>query len=269
MSTSADIRQLALCALAACEPTSKLAAMAALKALRDVSPRLCFDAIDADPMRGEFAAPPRVAPGALPRRNPGQVAGRAALIHAIAHIEYSAIDLALDHALRFGGMPAAYYADWLDVASEEAYHFELLRGHLLTLGSDYGDFPVHDGLWQMAQKTAGDVLVRMAMVPRLLEARGLDATPPIQRKLAAAGDTDAVRLLDIILADEEGHVRLGDTWYRHLCAERGVDAEPLFRQLIDQYKGPWPQTPMNESARLAAGFSRVELDELTARQRTR
>ncbi len=215
-------------------------------------------------VRGLPERPARVAPDQVPRRRPTTVPGRAALLHAIAHIEYSAIDLALDHALRFTDLPDAYYADWLRVACDEARHFQLLREHLLTLGHDYGDFPVHDGLWEMAEKTAHDVLARMAMVPRLLEARGLDATPPIQRKLAEVGDAAAVRVLDIILHDEEDHVRLGDQWFRYLCSQRGLEPEASFRALIVEYAGPWPQTPMNESARRAAGFSARELSDLTA-----
>lgn len=245
--------------------------MRALAAQRAVPPPLCFETRADDPAapRGRFAGVPRVAPDAVPRRNPASPAGRAALIHAIAHIEYSAIDLALDHALRFAGMPAPYYTDWLDVADEEARHFAMLDEHLRTLGYAYGDFPVHEGLWHMAEKTARDVLARMAMVPRLLEARGLDATPPIQRKLAAAGDTVAVALLDVILRDEEGHVRLGDRWYRYLCVQRGLEPEPTFVQLIREYGAPWPQSPMNTAARLAAGFTREELDGLTVHRDAR
>ena len=166
-------------------------------------------------------------------------------------------------------MSGHYYDEWLNVAIDEARHFTMLSDHLASLGYAYGDFPVHEGLWQMAEKTAHDVLARMAMVPRLLEARGLDATPPIQRKLAAAGDTEAVRVLGIILADEEGHVRSGDYWFRHLCAQRGLEPEETFVVLITQFDAPWPQTPMNEPARRAAGFTQAELDQLTARQRPR
>lgn len=220
-------------------------------------------------VRGRCQRIPRVLPGGVAKRNPGSRQGHAALLHAIAHIEYSAIDLALDHALRFDGFSDGYYGDWLQVAIDEARHFQLLRAHLQTLSHDYGDFPVHDSLWQMAEKTTHDPLARMAMVPRLLEARGLDATPPIQRKLAAAGDHEAVRLLDIILLDEEGHVRLGDHWFRKICAQRGFEPEATFRRLIAEYAGPWPQTPMNETARLQCGFSRHELDELTAQRPAR
>ena len=188
--------------------------------------------------------------------------GRARLLHAIVHIEFSAINLALDHAARFRGMPEQYYADWIGVAAEEAYHFTILRERLQSLGHDYGDFPAHAGLWNMPERTSGDVLARMALVPRLLEARGLDATPPIQRKLEQAGDKESARLPDIILHDEIGHVGLGDAWFRRLCSERGLEAEPTYRELLTIYGAPWPQAPFNESARIAAGFSTAELAAL-------
>ncbi len=203
-----------------------------------------------------------VAPKAVPQRKLSAPGGRAALLHAIAHIEYCAIDLALDHVLRFAGQPPDYYADWLEVAIEETHHFRLLRTHLSSSGNDYGDFPVHDSLWRMAERTAHDVLDRMAMVPRLFEARGLDATPPIQEKLAAAGDHEAVRILDVILRDEVGHVGLGDKWFRRMCEARGLVPEPTYRHLIEKYCAPWPQMPINRPARLSAGFTAGELDSL-------
>ncbi len=217
------------------------------------------------PVCGRPARPVLVAPREVPRRALGTVEGRASLIHAVAHIEFTAINLALDHAWRFRGLPPAYCLDWLSVADEEGRHFTMLRGHLRTLGFDYGDFPAHDGLWQMAIRTAGDPLARMALVPRLLEARGLDATPPIQRKLERAGDPGAARLLDVILADEVGHVALGDKWFRHLCAQEGVEPEATYRRLIDEYGAPRPQAPVNEEARLAAGFGASELRALLSR----
>ena len=188
--------------------------------------------------------------------------GRARLLHAIVHIEFSAVNLALDHAARFRGMPEQYYTDWIGVAAEEAYHFTILRERLQSLGHDYGDFPAHPGLWNMAERTSGDVLARMALVPRLLEARGLDATPPIQRKLEQAGDTESARLLDIILRDEIGHVGLGDSWFRRLCAERNLEPESTYRRLLTEFDAPWPQAPFNETARLAAGFTAGELAAL-------
>src|SRR5574343_1575002 len=202
----------------------------------------------------------------VPNRSPVTPEGRARLLHAIVHIEFTAINLALDHAARFRGLPRQYYADWIAVAVEEAEHFQLLRQRLQALGHDYGDFPAHASLWDMAEKTEHDVLVRMALVPRLLEARGLDATPPIQNKLAAAGDHESARALDIILRDEIGHVGLGDHWFRHLCAERNIEPESTYRELLMRFKAPWPQAPMNEPARLAAGFSPDELAGLAKKR---
>lgn len=216
-------------------------------------------------MRGVPAALRIVKGNKVPRRNPGSPEGRAALLHAVAHIEYSAIDLALDHAFRYRGMPRDYYADWLRVAADEARHFGLLRDHLRGAGYDYGDFPAHDSLWQMAVRTAADRLARMALVPRLMEARGLDATPPIREKLEQVGESEAVRILDIILHDEITHVAIGDKWFRYLCAQRDVEPEETYRELIVRYGAPWPQLPMNEKARLEAGFSEAELGRLAQR----
>lgn len=213
---------------------------------------------------GRPARPELLTPKQVPQGNPRSIEGRARLLHAIVHIEFSAINLALDHAARFRNMPKQYYTDWIGVAAEEASHFTLLRQRLNSLGHDYGDFPAHAGLWSMAERTAHDVLARMALVPRLLEARGLDATPPIQKRLAACGDDASARVLDIILRDEIGHVGLGDKWFRHLCAEREADPESTYRSLIAEYKAPRPQAPFNESARLASGFSREELAALAA-----
>ena len=203
--------------------------------------------------------PELIPPKQVPQRSPTTVEGRARLLHAIVHIEFSAINLALDHAARFRGLPEQYYADWITVAAEEAYHFTILRERLNSLGHDYGDFPAHAGLWEMAMKTADDPLARMALVPRLLEARGLDATPPIQRRLEQVGDMASARILDIILRDEIGHVGLGDLWFRRLCSERGLEPESTYRELLSRFKAPRPIMPMNESARLQAGFSAAEL----------
>ena len=215
---------------------------------------------------GRPARPELVPHREVPHRSPKSPEGRARLLHAIVHIEFSAINLALDHAARFRGMPEAYYGDWIGVAAEEAHHFAILRQRLVALGHDYGDFPAHAGLWEMAEKTTGDVLERMALVPRLLEARGLDATPPIQRKLEEAGDHDSARVLDIILRDEIGHVGLGDRWFRQLCDERRLEPEVTYRELLTRFDAPWPQAPMNEPARLKAGFSAAELAALTKKR---
>src|SRR5574343_148524 len=189
---------------------------------------------------GRPAKPELVPPKLVPQRSPATPEGLARLLHAIVHIEFSAINLALDHAARFRGMPRQYYEDWIGVAAEEAYHFTILRERLQSLGYDYGDFPAHTGLWEMAMKTADDPLARMALVPRLLEARGLDATPPIQRKLEAAGDDTSARILDIILHDEIGHVGLGDRWFRHLCSARELEPESTYRALLSSFKAPRP-----------------------------
>lgn len=209
--------------------------------------------------------PELIHPGKVPTRNPKSPEGRARLLHAIVHIEFSAINLALDHAARFRGLPREYYDDWIGVAAEEAEHFTLLRERLLSMGHDYGDFPAHAGLWAMAEKTVHDPLARMALVPRLLEARGLDATPPIQSKLKEAGDHASARALDIILRDEIGHVGLGDRWFRIFCGQRGISPEITYRELLQQFDAPWPSAPMNTDARLQAGFSPEELSILSQR----
>ncbi|HEX5394367.1 MAG TPA: ferritin-like domain-containing protein [Rhodocyclaceae bacterium] len=214
--------------------------------------------------RGYPAKPKLVAAQDVPQRKPSTREGLAALFHAIVHIEWSAIDLALDHAFRFRAMPAGYYGDWISVAEEEALHFDMLRAHLQSYGHDYGDFPAHDTLWQLNVRTSADVLARMALVPRLAEARGLDATPPIQAKLKQTGDAAGAAVLDVVLNDEVGHVALGDKWFRHLCAERKLEVEPTYRRLIGEYQAPWPVAPLNEKARLAAGFSADELQLLAA-----
>ena len=190
--------------------------------------------------------------------------GRAALLHAIAHIEFNAINLALDAVQRFAGLPSAFYADWLQVAAEEGLHFELLCAHLHSQGKAYGDFDAHDGLWQMCERTAQDFRARMALVPRTLEARGLDATPPLQKKLAQAGDTRAVEILDVILRDEIGHVAIGNRWYRWACERDGVDPETDFPALCLLYQAPRPRKPLNLGARALAGFTDDELAALSA-----
>ncbi len=207
---------------------------------------------------------PRLAPPqAMPRRELSGPAGHAALIHALAHIEFNAINLALDAVYRFRDLPDAFYGDWLQVAAEEAIHFRLLRTHLQTLGHDYGDFLAHDGLWDMARRTAGDLGARMALVPRLMEARGLDVTPGIQRKLRGFGDQAGAAILDIILRDEIGHVAAGNRWFRYHCEQRGLIPEVFFRQMLSQEGVPSPRPPFNAAARLAAGFSPHELAMLS------
>jgi uncharacterized ferritin-like protein (DUF455 family) len=198
----------------------------------------------------------------LARRSPASPQGRAILIHAIAHIEFNAINLALDAVWRFDGMPKAYYLDWMRVAGEEALHFRLLRDHLRSQGHDYGDFPAHQGQWTMCEKTQGDVLARMALVPRTMEARGLDATPQIQAKLRQVGTPDAMAaaaILDTILNDEVGHVAIGNHWYRWLCEREGIDPESHYGILVERYEAPRLKPPFNEAARRQAGFTDTEM----------
>ena len=201
------------------------------------------------------------------KRSPFTPDGLAALLHAVAHIEFNAINLALDAVWRFPDMPPAYYRDWALVASEEAKHFSLLQAHLHSMGYAYGDFAAHTGLWDMTAKTADDVLARMALVPRTLEARGLDATPPMQAKLRKVGTPDALRavaILDIILHDEVGHVAIGNHWYRYLCTQRGLEPVATYARLATQYSAPRICRPLNLDARRRAGFDEAELAALQA-----
>lgn len=210
---------------------------------------------------GRPARPELVAPGKVPtRKNLLITENRAAMFHAFTHIEFNAINLALDAIYRFRDMPAQFYSDWLQVAREEALHFNLLREYLNTLGFDYGDFTAHNSLWEMAVKTAGDVMARMALVPRILEARGLDAIPPIRAKLEAIGETRACEILDVILRDEIGHVKIGNVWYNWCCQRRGLEPVPTFVSLLDEYDAPAFRSALNYPARRAAGFSEEELE---------
>jgi uncharacterized ferritin-like protein (DUF455 family) len=201
----------------------------------------------------------------VPQRSPHTRSGLAGLVHAVAHIEFNAINLALDAVWRFAGMPSHYYRDWLRVAAEEAQHFALLRAQLQSMGFDYGAFPAHTGLWDMVERTKGNVLARMALVPRTLEARGLDATPPMQAKLRKVGTQEAlqtVAILDVILRDEVGHVAIGNHWYRWLCQAQGLDPVAHYRVLTEQYQAPRLRPPFNTAARLQAGFTDAELQAL-------
>ncbi len=216
------------------------------------------------PLPGRPDRPPLVAPREVGRRAMNTPEGRAALIHALAHIEFNAINLALDAVWRFAGMPREFYGDWLQVAAEEALHFSLLDAHLRTLGHAYGDFNAHNSLWEMAQKTVGDITARMALVPRTLEARGLDATPAVRAKLAQVGDHDAAAILDIILRDEVGHVAIGNCWYRWLCQRDSLDPVATYAELSVRFKAPVLRGPFNLDARRAAGFSDEEIAVLEA-----
>lgn len=261
-----ELRALALHAIAQADPLAKVqaaqAAWSAAEAGVPADPQAMLEPPATLP--GRPSRPVLVDPAQVPRRSPFTPQGRSALLHAVAHIEFNAIDLALDAAWRFGGLPQDFYRDWLRVAAEEALHFSLLQAHLATLGHAYGDFPAHDGLWTMARRTAGDLVARMALVPRTLEARGLDATPPMQARLARAGDARAVEILGIILRDEVGHVAIGNRWYRHACAERGLDAVAHYAVLAARHGAPRLKGPFNLEARARAGFTDEELQALPA-----
>ncbi|WP_308025148.1 ferritin-like domain-containing protein [Neisseria oralis] len=211
---------------------------------------------------GRPPKPVLVAPSQLTPRKMNTTEGYAAMLHAIAHIEFNAINLALDAAYRFRTLPFQFVRDWVRVAKEEVYHFRLMRERLRAFGFDYGDFEAHNHLWDMAYKTAYDPLLRMALVPRVLEARGLDVTPGIRAKVEQRGDSETCGVLDIIYRDEVGHVAIGNHWYQYLCRERGLEPVALFRSLIARYDMFIFRGYVNIEAREKAGFSRFELDML-------
>ena len=201
-------------------------------------------------------------PRDMPRRRMDTAAGRAAFFHALAHIEFVAIYLAWDIIYRFRGLPDEFYGDWMRIADEEAQHFTLIRNHLLSLGADYGDLPAHRGLWSHAEDTAGDVLARLAVVPRCMEARGLDVTPGMMEKLKALNDQAGLAILTRIYQDEIGHVERGSYWFNYFAEQRGCDAEQSYRELIlNFYKGK-PKGPFNREVRIIAGFTNNEIDWL-------
>ena len=261
-----ELRPAALAALCIADPRAKCEAVHRLWVDRDrleVGPAaLARELAEPAGLPGRPALPRLVPPGAVPQRSPFTREGRAALLHAIAHIEFNAINLALDAVWRFAGLPAAYYLDWLRVADEEATHHWLVADHLATLGHAYGDFEAHDGLWSMAVKTRADFTARMALVPRTLEARGLDVTPGIQAKLKKAGDPAAVAVLDVILRDEVGHVAIGNHWYRWACEREGRDPMAGYAELAARYAAPRLKPPFNREARRRAGFTAAEMDWL-------
>ncbi|MBT8047494.1 MAG: ferritin-like domain-containing protein [Xanthomonadales bacterium] len=213
---------------------------------------------------GRPATPPLVDASQVPRRRLGSLQGRAALVHAIAHIEFNAINLALDAAYRFRQMPTQYYHDWISVAVDESRHFILLENRLRQMGSRYGELPAHNGLWEMAAKTADSCLVRMALVPRVLEARGLDVTPGMIERLTAVDDHETVAALEVILAEEVRHVAIGTHWFRFCCEQQGCEPLATFLDLLKRYYPASPRGPYNLDARFEAGFSREEMDALAA-----
>ena len=244
-------------AWAACDPQDKCARVQALPPALDLAAEAPPTALGRP---GRPAQPALLPPHQVPRRRLGSAAGRVALLHAIAHIEFNAINLALDAVLRFGSrMPADFAADWLSVARDEARHYTMLRARLKAHGADYGELPAHDGLWEAAEKTADDVLARMALVPRVLEARGLDVTPGMIARLEAVDAQAEADCLRVILAEEVRHVEIGTRWFDWLCQRRGLERVATFHALLAEHApGARHAGPHNHAARAEAGFLRVE-----------
>lgn len=211
---------------------------------------------------GRPKRPDLVAPKFVPKRKMDTVEGRAILWHSLAHIEFNAMNLALDAIWRFPNMPQAYYEDWLKVAKEESYHFSLISAHLQSFGFSYGDFPAHNSLWEMVERTSDSVIARMALVPRTMEARGLDAVPEIRDRFKQIKDDRAVEILEIILRDEIGHVLVGNRWFNFLCANENLSPIVTYRELADKYRAPTLRGPFNFEAREQAGFTSEELELL-------
>ena len=269
MARPPELRATALRCLLETDPGVKLARVAAMAAA------FLAGALELDSgavlrvagtIPGRPARPCLVPPRLLGRRSMVTVEGRAMLVHALAHIEFNALNLALDALWRFRHMPPEYYADWLRVSKEEAEHFAMLAAHLELLGYRYGDFPGHDSLWEMVEKTRGDIVARMALVPRTLEARGLDAIPPLRAKLAQAGDLAAATILDRILDDEIGHVEIGNRWYRYLCQLHRFEPRATYDALAARYEAPVLKGPFNLDARRLAGFTEPEFAHLQSSQ---
>ena len=213
---------------------------------------------------GRPLKPELVLPKLVPKRRMDTPEGRAGLLHSLAHIEFNAMNLALDAIWRFPDMPKAYYEDWLKVAKEEAYHFSLVNEHLQFLGFTYGDFPAHNSLWEMVERTTDSVIARMALVPRTMEARGLDAVPMIRDRFKQIKELRAVEILEIILNDEIGHVLIGNRWFNFLCTKDNLSPIATYRELAAKYRAPVLKGPFNIEARKRAGFTSEELSLLGA-----
>lgn len=211
---------------------------------------------------GRPEKPILVPPLQVPRRKMDTVEGRASLLHSLAHIEFNAINLALDAIWRFAGMPTQYYADWLKVAKEEAYHFSLVENYMQSFGYRYGDFEAHNSLWEMVERTTDSIIARMALVPRTMEARGLDAVPMIRERFKQIKESGAVQILDIILRDEIGHVAIGNHWFNYLCGQSNLSPIATYQDLAITYRAPKLKGPFNVEARRLAGFSPEEIELL-------
>ncbi len=259
-----DIFSLSLQALRCCSAAEKIRKIRSLeqKLLETEFSTASDLAIEKVSQPGRPALPVHVHPSEVKRRRLGSIEGRIALVHAIAHIEFNAMNLALDAVYRFRDMPQQYYRDWMRVASEESIHFQLLSQRLEELGSYYGALPAHGGMWAMAVETDYDVMVRMALVPRVLEARGLDVTPPMLEKLSAVNDSATVAIFERILNDEVEHVKIGNRWFGALCEQRGLSTDETFKSLLHKHGKAALRGPFNKPARRKAGFSEAELQEL-------
>lgn len=211
---------------------------------------------------GRPEKPELVPPLQVPKRRMHSIEGRVSLLHSLAHIEFNAMNLALDAIWRFPHMPEEYYADWLKVAKEESFHFSLINEHMQSFGFSYGDFPAHNSLWEMVERTTDSVIARMALVPRTMEARGLDAVPAIRDRFKQVKDGRAVEILEIILQDEIGHVLVGNRWFNFLCAADNVSPIATYRELAKKYHAPTLRAPFNFEARQQAGFTSEELSLL-------
>jgi uncharacterized ferritin-like protein (DUF455 family) len=265
MANPVAIREQALACLLISDPWQKAQATQSLhQQVKEQGFILSPDSLAVPEIPGRPEKPDLVPPRDLPRRRNNQETGHATLIHAICHIEFNAINLALDALARFADMPDAYYSYWLQVAFEESTHFEMLNEHLGSMGFQYGDFSAHDGMWEMARKTHHDPLTRMALVPRVLEARGLDVTPKMMDKLKKSGDFRAVEILELILREEVGHVKVGTDWFNYLCEQRGLEPYSTFKQLLETYFNGEIRGPFHTEARLEAGFTDDEMALLEA-----
>lgn len=261
-----DLRQHALHCLLLTDPLEKVSQTQALyQRWLDGELTISETELTVPEEPGRPAKPELVEPRDLPRRRKTAESGNASLLHAITHIEFNAINLGLDAVARFAGLPKQFYDDWIRVAYEESQHFMLLREYILGLGYDYGDFPAHSGMWDMAKKTHHDPLIRMALVPRVLEARGLDVTPKMMNKLRGHGELRAVEILEIILKEEIGHVKIGTEWFNYLCDQRDLDPLVVFKDLLDNYFEGELRGPFFTEARKEAGFTDEEMALLEGR----
>jgi len=261
-----ELRESALAILANTDPQLKVSQLHRLfdeyhlqRVALDCSSMLNYNHLQ---LPGRPPQPELVPPLQVPKRRMDTVEGRAMLWHSLAHIEFNAMNLALDAIWRFPDMPQEYYEDWLKVAKEEAYHFSLVNKHLHTLGFTYGDFLAHNSLWEMVERTTDSVIARMALVPRTMEARGLDAVPSIRDRFKQIKEARAVEILEIILNDEIGHVLIGNRWFNFLCTKENLSPINTYRELAEKYRAPVLKPPFNMEARKQAGFTAEELNLL-------